>query len=120
VAARLGLDETTIRRLQTRGHLRRLTLTQPEIRERLYHAHLAYLLSPAGDTRGSEGYDRRRLPETPPRARPVARPAPVRATKQANRSRRRRPEELRTRLDGVSIDVLTTTCETSLIRPDLA
>lgn len=41
VAARLGLDGTTIHRLQARGHLPRLALTEPEIRKRLYHAHLA-------------------------------------------------------------------------------
>jgi hypothetical protein len=43
VAARLGLDETTIARLRGHGQLERLALTQPEIGERLYRAHLAYL-----------------------------------------------------------------------------
>ena len=43
VALRLGLGEATIRRLQARGYLRRLALSEPEIRERLYRAHLAYL-----------------------------------------------------------------------------
>jgi hypothetical protein len=45
VAARLGLDETTIARLRAGGQLERLALTQPEIRERLYRAHAAYLLA---------------------------------------------------------------------------
>jgi hypothetical protein len=43
VAARLGLDETTIARLRMPVRLDRLALTEPEIRERLYRAHLAYL-----------------------------------------------------------------------------
>jgi hypothetical protein len=52
VAARLGLDEPTIRWLQGRGLLRRLALTEPEIRARLYDAHLAHLRSRAdGPTR---------------------------------------------------------------------
>jgi hypothetical protein len=39
VAARLGIDETIVRRLQARGHL--LTLpTDAELRRRLYRAHL--------------------------------------------------------------------------------
>jgi hypothetical protein len=45
VAARLGLDERTITRLGARGYLCRLALTEPQIRARLYHAHLAYLLA---------------------------------------------------------------------------
>jgi hypothetical protein len=48
VAARLGLDGRTIRRLRARGHLSRLALSEQEIRERLYQAHLAYLRSQAG------------------------------------------------------------------------
>ena len=48
VAVRLGLDEATIGRLQARGYLGRLALTEPEIRERLYRAHLAYLLTRVG------------------------------------------------------------------------
>jgi hypothetical protein len=44
-AARLGLDETTIRWLEARGYLRRLPPTEAEIRARLYHARLAYLRS---------------------------------------------------------------------------
>ncbi len=55
VAARLGLDETTIRRLRARGHLPRLALTEPEIRERLYHAHLAHALAHAAGNLGGEG-----------------------------------------------------------------
>jgi hypothetical protein len=47
VAARSGLDQPTIRRLQERGYLRRLALTEPEMRARLYHAHLAHLRSQA-------------------------------------------------------------------------
>jgi hypothetical protein len=52
VAAHLGFDETTIARLQKRGHLTRLALTEPEIREQLYRAHLAYLLTRAGGKGG--------------------------------------------------------------------
>jgi hypothetical protein len=55
VAERLGLDETTIARLRERGHLTRLTLTEFEIRERLYRAHLAHLLTRAGGRRGGRG-----------------------------------------------------------------
>jgi hypothetical protein len=47
VAARLGLDEPTIRRLEVRGYLRRLALAEPQIHARLYHAHLAHLHSQA-------------------------------------------------------------------------
>jgi hypothetical protein len=43
VAARLGFDQKTIGRLETRGHLYRLALTDTEIHDHLYHAHLAYL-----------------------------------------------------------------------------
>jgi hypothetical protein len=35
VAARLGFDQSTIRRLQAHGHPSRLKLTEPEIHERL-------------------------------------------------------------------------------------
>ena len=38
IAARLGLDEATVRRLQARGALRSLDLTHAEARERLYRA----------------------------------------------------------------------------------
>jgi hypothetical protein len=52
VAARLGLDETTIRRLEARGYLSRLALSEPQIRARLYDAHLAHLHPQArGQTR---------------------------------------------------------------------
>jgi hypothetical protein len=44
-AERMGLDERTIRWLETHGHLQRLALTEPEIHARLYHAHLAHLRS---------------------------------------------------------------------------
>jgi hypothetical protein len=40
VAMRLGLDKATIGRLQACGYLSRLSLTDPEIRHRLYFAHL--------------------------------------------------------------------------------
>jgi len=40
VAAHLGFDETTIDRLAARGHLRRMALTESQIRERLYQAHV--------------------------------------------------------------------------------
>jgi hypothetical protein len=53
VAARLGLDEITIARLRARGQLERLALTEPEIRERLYRAHLAYLHARGRCTEGS-------------------------------------------------------------------
>ena len=56
VAARLGLDATTIGRLQERGHLSRLALTEPEIRERLYRAYLLYAFTQAG---GKGGVPRR-------------------------------------------------------------
>ena len=56
VAARLGFDETTIGRLAARGHLRRLALTEPQIRARLYRGHMAYLLACAG---GEGGVDSR-------------------------------------------------------------
>ena len=35
IAARLGIDESTVRQLQARGHLLRLDATDAEIRERL-------------------------------------------------------------------------------------
>jgi hypothetical protein len=45
VAARLGLDATTIRRLEACGYLSRLALMEAEISERLYRAHLRYVQS---------------------------------------------------------------------------
>lgn len=45
IAACLGLDEATIRRLQARGYLLTLDLTEAEARERLYRAHCRHLLS---------------------------------------------------------------------------
>ncbi|HSC91283.1 MAG TPA: hypothetical protein VLB86_06480 [Gaiellaceae bacterium] len=38
IAARLGIDELTVRRLQARGHLLRLDASDDEVRERLYRA----------------------------------------------------------------------------------
>jgi hypothetical protein len=58
VAARLGLDETTVARLRAHGQLERLALTQPEIRERLYRAHLAYLDAQRRSTEGSGAAER--------------------------------------------------------------
>lgn len=43
VAARLGVDAETIRRLDARDHLPRLALSEARIRARLYQAHLAHL-----------------------------------------------------------------------------
>ena len=43
IAACLGLEEATIRRLQARGYLLSFDLSEAEIRERLYHAHRRYL-----------------------------------------------------------------------------
>ncbi len=52
VAARLGIDEPTIRRLAAGGYLSRLALTEPQIRARLYHGNLAHLRRHAdGQTR---------------------------------------------------------------------
>jgi len=52
IAARLGFDEPTIRRLGAGGYLHRLALSEPQIRARLYRAHLAHLHSQArGQTR---------------------------------------------------------------------
>lgn len=44
IAACLGIDEGTIRRLQARGYLLKLDLTGAEVRERLYRAHRRYVL----------------------------------------------------------------------------
>jgi hypothetical protein len=43
IAARLEIGETSVRRLQARGYLRRLTLSDAEIRHRLYRAHRAFV-----------------------------------------------------------------------------
>ena len=40
IAARLGIDTPHVQRLQARGHLTRLELSDAEIRERLYTAHV--------------------------------------------------------------------------------
>jgi len=50
VAKRLGLPEALIRRLEARGQLRRLALSQTEIRERLYNAHRAFVLGDRSST----------------------------------------------------------------------
>jgi hypothetical protein len=50
----LGFDETTIGWLAARGHLSRFTLTEPQIRARLYRRYIAYLLARAG---GESGVD---------------------------------------------------------------
>jgi hypothetical protein len=44
VAKRLGLTEAVIRRLRARGKLHRLSLDDSDIRERLYAAHVAFVL----------------------------------------------------------------------------
>jgi hypothetical protein len=51
VAARLGIDEAVVERLQARGYLRALALEDAEIRERLYLAHAS--LFPAARAAGS-------------------------------------------------------------------
>ena len=43
IAARLGVDELTIRRLQARGYLRRLDASETEVRELLLSANLRAL-----------------------------------------------------------------------------
>jgi hypothetical protein len=40
IAARLGIDELAVRRLQARGHLLRLDLSEQEARERLLRANV--------------------------------------------------------------------------------
>jgi hypothetical protein len=45
IAARLGIDEPTVRQLQARGHLLRLDATEAEIRERLLMANVRALHS---------------------------------------------------------------------------
>jgi hypothetical protein len=48
IAARLGVDELLVRRLQARGHLLRLEASDVEIRERLLRANVVHLpLRPA-------------------------------------------------------------------------
>jgi hypothetical protein len=44
VARRLGLTEAVVRRLRARGKLDRLSLDERDIRERLYAAHVAFVL----------------------------------------------------------------------------
>jgi hypothetical protein len=43
IAARLGVDELLVRRLQARGHLLRLEASDVEIRERLLRANVVQL-----------------------------------------------------------------------------
>ena len=43
IAARLGIDETLVRRLQARGYLLSLPFDEQEIRERLLRAHCVYV-----------------------------------------------------------------------------
>ena len=50
IAARLGIDETQVRRLQARGYLLSLPLEQWEIRERLFCAHATYAAARPGGT----------------------------------------------------------------------
>ena len=49
VAERLGLDEAVVQRLEARGHLARLGLTEYEVRRRVYHAHRQHIESTKGD-----------------------------------------------------------------------
>jgi hypothetical protein len=44
IAARLGIDETLVRRLQVRGYLLSLPFDEREIRELLLRAHCVYAL----------------------------------------------------------------------------
>jgi hypothetical protein len=44
VAKRLGLTEAVIRRLRAHGKLQRLSLDDRDVRERLYAAHVAFVL----------------------------------------------------------------------------
>ena len=48
IAARLGIDTPDVQRLQAFGYLTRLELSDAEIRERLYTAHVRAIL---GDSR---------------------------------------------------------------------
>jgi hypothetical protein len=43
IAARLGIDESLVRRLQARGYLLSLPFDEREIRERLLLAHCSYI-----------------------------------------------------------------------------
>jgi uncharacterized protein len=47
IAARLGIDEFSVRRVQARGYLLSLPLDESEIRDRLLGAHCAYAARPA-------------------------------------------------------------------------
>jgi hypothetical protein len=43
IAARLGVDELTVRRLQARGHLLRLDVSEEQVRARLLAANVRAL-----------------------------------------------------------------------------
>lgn len=60
VAERLGLDETVVERLEARGHLARLGLTEYEVRRRVYHAHRQHIESTKGEIMTSHGTSRTR------------------------------------------------------------
>ncbi len=49
VAVRLGFEPSTIGRLRSRGHLSQLSLTEAEMRRRLYLAHRAHLQTTKGE-----------------------------------------------------------------------
>jgi hypothetical protein len=71
IAARLGIDETQVRRLQARGYLLSLPFEDSEIRERLFCAHAAYAaVQPGGadlpDGRDDLGAALRRRRSRPP------------------------------------------------------
>jgi hypothetical protein len=51
IAARLGIDETQVRRLQARGYLLSLPLEESEIRERLFRAHCVYAAARPNNSR---------------------------------------------------------------------
>ena len=51
IAARLGVDELLVRRLQARGHLLRLEASDVEIRERLLRANVVQRPVPPSDDR---------------------------------------------------------------------
>jgi uncharacterized protein len=50
IAARLGIDEFIVRRVQARGYLLFLPLDESEIRDRLLRAHCAYLVARPADS----------------------------------------------------------------------
>ena len=60
VAKRLGFDEAVVQRLEARGHLARLGLTEYEIRRRAYHAHRQHIASTKGEIMTSHDTSRTR------------------------------------------------------------